>query len=101
MSTMGSVASETPTKPSILMFHSTMDEVIPYASALKTAQTWCSDGAKITFITELGGGGHLGTQISYGPMTIDWLDNSLRSKSPATSTCSFKTQSTAALPVRM
>ncbi|SGY23096.1 BQ5605_C019g08895 [Microbotryum silenes-dioicae] len=101
MSTMGSVASETPTKPSILMFHSTMDEVIPYTSALKTAQTWCSDGAKITFITELGGGGHLGTQISYGPMTIDWLDNSLRSKSPATSTCSFKTQSTAALPVRM
>ncbi|SCZ88788.1 BZ3500_MvSof-1268-A1-R1_Chr2-1g04638 [Microbotryum saponariae] len=101
MSTMGSVASETPTKPSILMFHSTTDEVIPYASALTTAQTWCSDGAKITFITEVGGGGHVGTQLLYGPMTIDWLDNSLRGTSAPITSCSFETQSMTALPVRM
>ncbi|SCV71876.1 BQ2448_4570 [Microbotryum intermedium] len=100
MSVLGSNKIETPTKPSIYMYHSKTDQVIPYESAYNAAQSWCNNGAKIVFNTELGGGGHLGTQVAYGETVFTWLDSQLRGYSPALTTCSFVNKVNFALPVR-
>lgn len=56
------------------MYHGVSDEVIPYASALKTAVAWCANGAAIEFVSETGGTGHVGTfEVLLGNATA-WLD---------------------------
>ncbi|SGY23100.1 BQ5605_C019g08902 [Microbotryum silenes-dioicae] len=100
LSDMKANVTETPTKPSIYMFHSKTDEVIPYSSAHETAQTWCGRGSKILFTTEIGGGGHVGTQVVYGERVFNWLDAQLRGTSPALRTCSFVNKFTLTVPVR-
>ncbi|KAI8066376.1 secretory lipase-domain-containing protein [Gongronella butleri] len=46
---MGSLA--TPSIP-MFMYHSNIDQVMPYEDALNLAQTWCKQGAQIEFMTD-------------------------------------------------
>ncbi|SCZ88745.1 BZ3500_MvSof-1268-A1-R1_Chr2-1g04608 [Microbotryum saponariae] len=79
----------------------TSDEVVPYDSALKTAQSWCRNGAKINFVTEKGFfGGHLGTQISYGSIAYSWLYNQLRGTMAPLTECTFTSEMHLELPIR-
>lgn len=87
---MGTNATETPKAPvstqflrlrtltnlhsKIYMYHGKSDEIIPYASAAETANAWCANGANITFTTEVGGAGHLGTGLAFAQNATDWLD---------------------------
>ncbi|SCV71849.1 BQ2448_4543 [Microbotryum intermedium] len=99
-SVMGSAATETPKQPSLFMYHSTSDEVIPYDSALKTAESWCRNGAKISFVTEKGFGGHLGTQLAYASTAYSWLDEQLRGNMAPLTECAFTSAIHLALPIR-
>ncbi|KDE08830.1 hypothetical protein MVLG_00934 [Microbotryum lychnidis-dioicae p1A1 Lamole] len=100
LSVMGSNATETPKQPSVFMYHSTSDEVIPYESALSTAQSWCRNGAKINFVTEKGFGGHLGTQLSYGSIAYSWLYSQLSGTMAPLKECTFTSAMHLELPIR-
>jgi len=65
------------------MYHGKSDEVIPYASAVKTANAWCRFGASVEFVTETGGTGHLGTEDVLTKNATDWLDLRLSGTAPA------------------
>ncbi|SGY23372.1 BQ5605_C019g08930 [Microbotryum silenes-dioicae] len=99
-SIMGTKSSETPTKPSICMYHSNMDEVIPYEAAQKTAHAWCRRGAKINFVTLKGISGHMGTQMAYGDTALAWLDGELRGDIAPLTKCSFTSGFSLSLPIR-
>lgn len=36
------------------MFHAAQDEIVPYYDAVNAAKTWCTAGANINFVTEIG-----------------------------------------------
>ncbi|SCV71848.1 BQ2448_4542 [Microbotryum intermedium] len=91
-SIMGLDPSETPTKPSLYMYQSVVDETTPYQSALWTARTWCSRGAKIIFVTETGKCKHACTKFAYGHAVSAWVDDQLRGKVPAVTACTFTSQ---------
>ncbi|CAK3799181.1 Lipase, secreted [Lecanosticta acicola] len=61
LQTMGVRRDETPTAP-VYMYHSAVDEIIPYANASTLYDSWCSFGASVDFVT-FGNGGHVGTEI--------------------------------------
>lgn len=81
------------------MYHGQSDEVIPYASALKAAVTWCANSASIEFVTENGGTGHIGTSEVLGKNATDWLELRLSGVAPAAG-CSFSTYSAAGAPYK-
>ena len=56
------------------MYHGQSDEVIPYASAVETAHTWCTRGASVNFVSETGGTGHVGTAAVLLGNATNWLD---------------------------
>lgn len=56
------------------MYHSSTDEVIPYAPARLAASAWCAAGASVEFVTETAGTGHLGTYAVLVQNSTDWLD---------------------------
>ena len=56
------------------MFHSDTDEIVPYAPAQKTANTWCANGASVEFVTATGLTGHIGTYYVLTDNSTDWLD---------------------------
>ncbi|SCV66984.1 BQ2448_5630 [Microbotryum intermedium] len=89
---LGSNQTETPTRPQIYMYHSSTDNVVPYAGALKAAQSWCQYGAKIMFTTRTGGTDHIAAQLLYSPAAITWLDSALKSQTPLITSCSFVTK---------
>ncbi|KAF7974270.1 hypothetical protein HWV62_34143 [Athelia sp. TMB] len=80
--TLGVVADEYPIAP-VYMFHGSSDEVIPYESALKTANAWCANGASVEFVTETGGTGHLGTMLVLQQNATDWLNLRMQGTPPA------------------
>ncbi|KAF7966128.1 hypothetical protein HWV62_39964 [Athelia sp. TMB] len=96
--TMATASSLTPTAPAY-MYHGQSDEVIPYASALKAAVTWCANSASIEFVTENGGTGHVGTSEVLGKNATDWLELRLSGVAPAAG-CSFSTYSAAGSPFK-
>ncbi|SCV71850.1 BQ2448_4544 [Microbotryum intermedium] len=100
MSIMGAKSSETPTKPSICMFHSDMDQVVPHNAAQRTAHTWCRRGAKIKFVSLKGISGHISTQMAYGDTALAWLDGQLRGEIAPLSKCSFTSDFSLSLPIR-
>ncbi len=77
-------------KPSVpfLMFHAKPDELVPYAPAAKTRDTWCADGATIKFI-EYGNGGHVTTAVLGLPDAVQFVDDSFNNK--VGSGCTSKT----------
>ncbi|KAF7975700.1 hypothetical protein HWV62_8823 [Athelia sp. TMB] len=96
--TMGINANETPKAP-VYMYHSSSDEVIPYASAVKTANAWCAFGASVEFVTETGGTGHLTTEPALIQNATDWLDLRLDG-TPAAVGCFNATYSAGGLPFK-
>ncbi|KAF7974275.1 hypothetical protein HWV62_13072 [Athelia sp. TMB] len=96
--TMGINADETPKAP-VYMYHGKSDEVIPYASAVKTANAWCGFGASVEFVTETGGTGHLGTEDVLTKNATDWLDLRLSGTPPAAG-CSNVSFSALGLPLK-
>ncbi|SCZ95759.1 BZ3500_MvSof-1268-A1-R1_Chr8-1g09779 [Microbotryum saponariae] len=117
---MGNLATnpkETPTRPQLYMFcgtrdpvvcskyhnlhttgsrvpqfHTSTDETVPYGPALKTAQTWCDEGARIEFTTRNGGRTHAQTQALYSPQAIAWLDSTLKDSHVVVRQCAFLTK---------
>ncbi|SGY41167.1 BQ5605_C003g02478 [Microbotryum silenes-dioicae] len=92
---MGNLATnpkETPTRPQLYMFHTSTDETVPYGPALKTAQTWCDEGARIEFTTRNGGTTHAQTQSLYSPQAIAWLDSTLKDSHVVVRQCAFLTK---------
>lgn len=67
----------------VYMYHGSSDEVIPYESALKTANAWCANGASVEFVTETGGTGHLGTMLVLQQNATDWLNLRMQGTPPA------------------
>ncbi|KAJ6782708.1 hypothetical protein PWT90_07595 [Aphanocladium album] len=57
--TIGLNTEERP-QPPVLMYHTTQDEVIPYAGAVVLHKTWCDTGVGIHF-TNYDAGGHMTT----------------------------------------
>jgi pimeloyl-ACP methyl ester carboxylesterase len=58
---MGAKADETPIAP-VLVYHATQDEIIPYSNASTMVDSWCNNGADVTFTT-YAAGGHATTEI--------------------------------------
>ena len=81
------------------MHHSSSDEIIPYASAVKTANAWCAFGASVEFVTETGGTGHLTTEPALIQNATDWLDLRIN-LTPAAAGCSNATYSAGGLPFK-
>ncbi|KAJ3494313.1 hypothetical protein NLG97_g4158 [Lecanicillium saksenae] len=54
--TLGVNRSETPAAP-VLVYHATLDEVVPYGPAAKLRSAWCDQGATVKF-TNFKAGGH-------------------------------------------
>lgn len=81
------------------MFHGSVDEVIPYESALATANAWCANGASVEFVTETGGTGHLGTMLALWGNATDWLNLRMEGTPPA-SGCSNTSYAEAGIPLK-
>jgi Secretory lipase len=75
------------------------DQVVPYASAKATAELWCQNGAQVTFVSETGGAGHVGTDFALSPTGINWLDDRITGK-PLTSGCNETSVSVGGLPFK-
>ena len=59
---MGLVKKETPIAP-VYLFHASGDEIIPYANATTLYDSWCRNGASVTFKT-YSVGGHATTEFA-------------------------------------
>lgn len=70
---LGANTSATPIAP-IYAYHSTNDEVIPYANASAAVNSWCDQGASVYFLT-YGAGGHDTTEITNIPNAIQYTIN--------------------------
>lgn len=75
---MGAKKQETPTAP-VYMFHSKMDEVIPFANASALQSTWCNNGATVSFHS-LPDAGHLGGAISGLGGAVNFTDDAFNDK---------------------
>ncbi|KAJ5899565.1 hypothetical protein N7495_004309 [Penicillium taxi] len=80
--------TETPTSP-MLIYHSAVDEIIPYAPAKVLADTWCDNGAGIEFIT-FANGGHITTDVIGLPYAIEFTASAFEGN--LTKGCTRKTQ---------
>ena len=70
----------TPKAP-VFMFHAIADAVVPYGDAYQTAQTWCRNGAKVKFVTNVGAEmGHTSTEITNLPSVLWFMRDRFRGK---------------------
>lgn len=81
------------------MYHGSADEVIPYESALATANAWCANGASVEFVTETAGTGHLGTMLVLEKNATDWLNLRMDGTPPAPG-CSNASYAELGLPLK-
>jgi len=89
LNTMAAFRNETPTAP-VYMYHSTHDEIIPYADANKTRAVWCHEGGNVDFVT-LASGGHLTTEITHFAETYKWIVAAFDGPASARAGCSAST----------
>ncbi|KAL4892998.1 secretory lipase-domain-containing protein [Aspergillus ambiguus] len=69
---MGVKKSETPMAP-MFVYHATGDEVIPYADASTTVDSWCNNGVDVKFTT-FESGGHATTEVIALPNAIKFVE---------------------------
>lgn len=81
------------------MYHGKSDEVIPYASAVTAANSWCTNGASIAFTTETGGAGHVGVGLALAKNATDWLALRVNGNPPAAG-CSNTSVNAGGLPFK-
>lgn len=84
---MGVYPGETPTAP-VFVYHATQDEIIPYANASTMVESWCANGASVTY-TSYAAGGHLTTEIVAVPAAIKYVEAAFAGNVP--SGCSSNT----------
>ncbi|KAL4862423.1 hypothetical protein BDV12DRAFT_207224 [Aspergillus spectabilis] len=73
---LGAKQSETPSAP-IFVYHATQDEIIPYSNATAMVDSWCSNGADVTFTT-YGNGGHATTEIIGLPDVVGFVESAFK-----------------------
>ncbi len=73
---LGKSAPQTP----VLMFHSTKDEILPYAATAALRRTWCSQGAQLDFKTIYGVKHFHGAILGVLP-GLKFLDDRFRGRS--------------------
>lgn len=79
--TLGRYQKFAPTAP-VFMFHAQHDEVVPYSMASKTADAWCSQGARVNFLTLTGADmAHSNTELYNLPNVIFFMRDRFNGKS--------------------
>lgn len=68
-------------------------------SAIQTAQSWCTNGASIAFVTDTSGAGHLGVELASGKTAVNWLAARMNGAAPNAG-CSYTNISSGGLPFR-
>ncbi|MGH3739183.1 MAG: lipase family protein [Micromonosporaceae bacterium] len=78
---MGSAAPAAP----VYLYHSLLDELIPYTSAATLAKQWCAKGAKVTFYTDVVSE-HSSLAVTGAPAAVGYLAARFRAQ-PIPTTC--------------
>lgn len=79
-------------KAPVVMFHSKSDAVVPHQMAIATAHSWCDQGAKIKFVSNVGiEMGHTLTEISNLPNVLSFMKHRFSGKS-WNDNCEFSTK---------
>ncbi|WP_431874068.1 lipase family protein [Amycolatopsis sacchari] len=74
-----------PPKAPVLVLHSGLDDIVPYAQGREMARDWCAEGAAVRFET-LAAPTHVGGAVAAYPLAYAWLDGRLHG-APATTNC--------------
>ncbi len=81
--TLGRSAPDVP----VLVAHSTLDDVVPYAQARDMARSWCRQGAEVTFAPSVVPS-HVGGAVASYPKAFAFLESHVRG-TPLPSTCGW------------